>query len=348
MRKSIKLVGAMALMGVLAFSTSCKKNDQTSSASVSMPKIQEINVDSERAYIDYDDGNQMKWEDGDEIMIYNLHRNYRRSEREVYTIEEGYNNATHAMFEGNPMHLPYGDGYLVFYPAEKVYGDLQEGNRQDFVVPTEQKYAFGDFMRPRVDSRALVMAGKVAQLDEESVLSHIFGFANFRIRGEYLADQYRNQRVRSVVLHTNNIHISGNVSVKLPGVDPDQLNDLITQASEAQTEEQQAAYWEALTAYLYSDEVGYNSYDQGFEVTLNCEEAMDGQGVLLGDQVTHFLFSLRPGCLFDGFTVTFNFMDDSLEPLVITKYENPDYRYCIVPGVLKNFNCNFNNNMPNN
>lgn len=342
MRKSIKLVGAMALVGALAFSaSSCKKNDQTSSASVVMPKVQEVNVDSERAYIDYDDENLMKWEDGDEIMIYNLNRNYRRSEREVYTIEEGYDGATHAMFEGNPMHRPFGDGYLVFYPAERVYGDLQEGNRQDFIVPTEQKYMFGNFMRPRVDPRSLVMAGKVAQLDEESVLSHIFGFANFRFKGEYLPEGYAGQRVRNVVLHTNTLHITGNITVKLPGVDPDQLNALITQCAEAQTEEQQAAYWEALRAYLYSDEVGYDSYDQGFDLTLNCEEGEGGLGVMLGSQITHFLFSLRPGCLFDGFTLTVNFMDENVEPIVITKYQNPDYRYCIVPGVLKNFNCNF-------
>lgn len=343
MRKNIKLLGAMALVGVLAFSSSCKKNDETTSAAVSMPQVKVVDVESERAYIDYDDDNLMKWEDGDQVMVYNLHRNYRRSEREVYEIQEGYNDEPYAMFEGELMHRPFTDGYLVFYPAWKVYGDLQEGNRQDFVVEDEQTYSFGNQMRPRADRHSLVMAAKVAQLDEEVVLQHIFGFANFRFRGgyDYVAPEYVGQRVRNVVLETNRINITGKVSVLLPGVDPNTLDALVYQCADAATTEQQDAYWQDLYDYLYSEEVGYDSYDQARVITLNCAEAENGEGVMLSDQTTHFLFSLRPGCLIDGFTVTVNFMDESLEPLVITKYQNPNNIYCILPGVLKNFNCNF-------
>lgn len=337
MRKSIKMLGAMALVGALAFSTSCKKNDQTSATTVAMPQVKVVNVDSERAYIDYEDGNVMKWEDGDQIMIYNLHRVYTRSERKVYDIDEGYNGATHAMFHGDPMHRPYTDGYLVFYPAWKVYGNLQEGNRQDFEVPAEQNYQFGMF-QPRADRRSLVMAGKVAQLDEESRLHHIFGFANFRVRGDSLPEGYVGKQVKNVVLHSNSIHVTGNVSVKLPGVDPDQLLALIDQCSAAQTADDQAAYWNDLKDYLYSDEVGYDSYNQGFDITLNCDQ---GGAVMMGSQINHFLFSLRPGCLIDGFTLTINFVDEDLDPIVITKYQNSNWRYCVYPGMLKNFNCNF-------
>lgn len=342
MKRNVKLLGAMALVGALAFSTSCKKNDQTTTATVAMPQVKIVNVESERAYIDYDFGNVMRWEEGDALMVYNLHRNYQRSEKEEYTIVDATDNPTYAIFHGNPLHRAYTDGYLVFYPSWKVYGDLTEGNRQDFEVPDDQKYQFG-MMVPRVDPRSLVMAGKVAQLDEEAVLSHIFGFANFRFRGgnEYLPEQYRGQRVKNVVLETNSLHITGKVSVKLPGVDPERLNELVYQCNDAATSQAQADYWADLREYLYGDDVDYYSYEQGNVITLDCSEAEDGEGVALSDQITYFLFSLRPGSLIDGFTLTVNFMDESVEPIVVTKFQQADNRYCMLPGYLKNFNCNF-------
>lgn len=339
MRKGIKLLGAMALVGAMAFSTSCKKNEQTtSSTNVALPQVKIVNVDSERAYIDYEygSGNVMRWEAGDQLQVYNLHRVYTRSESEVYDLDEGFDGSTQASFHGKPMHRPYTDGYLIFYPAWKVYGGLQEGNRQDFLVPADQNYQYG-LEQPRADRTSLVMAGKVAQLDEQTSLHHIFGFANFRVRGDSLPDEYQGARIKEVVLHSNNIHITGNVSVKLPGVDPDQLLGLIDQCSSAQTDDEKAAYWSDLRDYLFSEPVGYDTSNQGFDITLHCDQGL----VTMGSQVNHFIFSLRPGCLIDGFTVTVNFVDDTLEPIVIHKYEHSDWRYCVYPGMIKNFNCNY-------
>ena len=72
MRKSIKMFGAMALVGALAFvGSSCKKNNtnNTSSIKLGLPTLEETSVDGERVYIEYSDlANSTLWSRGDQVM----------------------------------------------------------------------------------------------------------------------------------------------------------------------------------------------------------------------------------------------------------------------------------------
>jgi len=344
MKKSFRLIGMMAMAGVLAFTTSCKKKEQSSAINVALPEVSVIDVDAERAYIDYADGNKMKWNEGDQIMVFNLSNDYTQSIAHPFTAVLGSDGQALSYFEsdgGYVMPNSFTQGFYYFYPAQKVMkvpgtdSYFAEGNRVYFNVPNEQHY-WKNGNTPSMDPTSLVMACKVHNLSDAATLQHIFGFANMRVKG---TGDFAGKTVTSVTITSNTYHISGDISVKLPGVDPVQLQGLIDQCATATDQDAQTAYWAALNNYLNDPEVSYHSYNQGKTMTLNCITSETPNGVALVEGTNHFIFTLRPGSLIDGFNVRFNFSDNTY--VDIDKFNASNYTYCTKPATLKNFNCNY-------
>lgn len=290
MKKTIKMIGMACLVGAFAFvGSSCKKNNtDTTSIKLSLPAIEEINIGEERAYIDYGDGQKMKWSKDDAIMYYNLNSDPERSIRQEYTLYAGA-GTTLGYFNG----LPLGDvqdpnlGYFAFYPAEKVRDyPLGERNSQTFDVPTEQNYNY-----ETMDPKSLVMAVKGFSPSESATFAHIFGFVRIRIKGT--------QKVEWVSITDNYFELSGTATIDIPAVDPERLSNLVQMsANPAYSWEQ---YFAALDPYLHTEDDGlhYHAVGTGKTLTLNC-----GDGVQLNpNEYTNFFITVRPGALGKGFVV---------------------------------------------
>ena len=308
MKKTVKMIGMACLVGAFAFAgSSCKKNNNdTTSIKVNMPGVEVSSVDGDRAYIDYGDGNKMKWSKDDQIMFYNLNENdYRRSVRNVYTLYQGAND-TLGYFNGGLMGdlMGYG-GYFAFYPASKVEThEIGPRNSQTFDVPDTQNYNVN-----RMDPTSLVMATKGENIiDNGFNLNHIFGFVNLKLKGT--------QKVEWISITDNELNLSGNITIDLPAVNATTLQGLVNICADY------TATWDSymatLNGYLHGDGgLNYNSDPSSDKtITLVCEDP-----VQLTNEYTNFYITLRPGCLGKGFVVKVKYEGEA-EPVVYNKF-NP-------------------------
>lgn len=328
-------------MGAIAFlGSSCKKNQDTvASADVNLAAVNDAGTfgQGSRAYIDYFDGNKMKWSAGDQLMIYNLDNDWTKSKREVFTLQTG-EGTTSGKFVGNNLGDALGIGFRVFYPASKVVNhELGKNNSQTFDVPATQNYA-----KDCMDPTSLVMACTTGAVHSNFQMQHIFGFANIRIADLRTGGP---KKVKSVEVTDNFFNLNGNITADLPGVESEVLSGLINQCAAANTDAAFNAYMTALTSYLH--EINYTSEPGTKTITLNCPT----DGVQLSNtEYTNFVITLRPGSLSKGFDVKINFTDETavefhgFNPNYPTAYVNwvgttitPNL-FCTMPGNILNFN----------
>lgn len=321
MKKTIKMIGMVCLMGAFAFlGSSCKKEKtETATIRVSMPAVEEMDVDGGRAYIDYGDHKKFKWSDGDIIMVYNLNNDdYTKSIRHEYVLYNGADEE-YADFTGHTMGAMQSSFY-AFYPSSKVIDhEIGPRNSQTFDVPASQDYNV-DCMDPT----SLVMAAKGETIPQGNYnLKHIFGFANIKLKG--------NQAVDKIVIKDNVFNLNGNVTVDLPKVDEANLQAL-TIACGA---EDQAQFEDMIDAVLHGENgMNYNSEPGDNTMTLNCG------GVQLSESsYTNFIITLRPGALRKGFKV-YVYYEGQQEPDEFLNFNAPDKSYCVKPAYLKNYKLN--------
>lgn len=314
MKKLTKVIGLMCMAALVAVSaSSCKKTtDEGSEFEVGLAQLQGYNM-SERAYIDINNGCQLTWNEGDQIMVYNLATDYTKSVARIFTAVPGSEGLTVTRFKGRPVGAKKDIGYRYFYPAYKASGELLEDNRETFYVSPDQEYN-PDLL---IDPTSLVMACTVNNMADDFVMEHIFGILNLEIV------KISPARVRNIVITDNTFHLTGEMSLKLPVVNSATLDELMTECYESTP-----GYEEHLAAYL--QDLGYEANGDGYSITLDCSKADDNQGIMIGEEMRHFFVTLRPGALYRGFTVTVNYMDESLTP-TITNYQ-PYNRFCIRPG----------------
>ena len=333
MKKTFKMIGMACLVGAFAFAgSSCKKNDTdtTSSFKVSLPAVEETTIGEERAYIDWEDGRYMKWSKDDRVMFYNLNSDYTKSIRNPYTLYEGAGTTT-AFFHGNVMGDEQDLGYFAFYPAEKVEipeNDLFENgigprNSQTFSVPAEQTYNEGT-----MDAKSLVMACSEWAPTDAANFSHIFGFIKVRIKAQ---PELGYNKVEWVSVTDNTFHLSGDITIDLPGVDEEELERLINIAYNP-AKDWENDYMIPLTNYLHS--INYHGNGTGKTITLNCPEP-----VQLTADYKDFFITLRPGALAEGFKVTVKF-EGIDQPKVFDKFDpnSPNWayeNYYAAPGIHK-------------
>lgn len=328
MKKVVRMFGMACLMGVFAFcGSSCKKNEQkVSSVSINMPAVEESFIETEKAYIDYSDGNKMKWSEGDQVVVYNLMNDYTQSEKVVYTLSNGAGTTAANFVSEGEVSETTEEGFFVFYPASKVENHpLGARNSQTFDVPATQTYTAGS-----MDPTSLVMACKVNDPHAGFNMKHIFGFANIRMKGT--------QTVKSVKIIDNTFNLNGNITADIPGVDETQLSTLISECAGASTTAAFDTYMSNLRAYLQT--VNYTSEPGDKTMTLVCPT----EGVTLNTSSwTHFIITLRPGALAKGFTIEIELANGDTK--TITKYvantaNFTTNQFCIQPGRLINFNIN--------
>ena len=330
MKKTVKLMGMAIMLGAVAFfGSSCKKNTPTTKFSLSLPAVETISIDEDKAYIDFNDGGVMKWSEGDQIMAYNLAENSSESVYEVYTITNGV-DGQFGDFVGGDLGEEKDWGYYAFYPASKVVRHpLENGNRQTFDVPMFQTYS-----ATGVDPTSLVMAAHDEGIPGGHYeMKHVFGFIDMKLKGT--------KAVRNIVIRDNFFNLNGYIAANLPYVNESTLSDLIAQCANPDIPFDN--YMNALNEYLNGD-LGYEGHG-GSDGKVMCLECNGVQ--LNASAYTDFYITLRPGALAKGFVVEVTYTDGNTE--VIKKFNPNDAAwgyaaypkypraFCVRPGKIVSF-----------
>ena len=321
MKKYVKIIGLMSMVALFAISTSsCNKSEEENAEfTVSLGQMHEDL--SGRAYIDIN--GQFLWNEGDQIMVYNLASNGNSVAR-VYTALSGAEGQATTRFKGRPVGTKKDLGFRYFYPAAKASGNL-ENNRETFTVSASQVYNT-DYL---ADPNALVMAGSVNSLSDNIVLDHIFGILNLRIN----TTRTDSPCVKEIIVEDNVFNLSGDLSLNLGAIEnSNEFTRLL-----GLLESNDASYASAMSTYL--QQIGYYEANNGAgkTMTLDCSQANNGQsqGVMLTSAQKRFRIVLRPGALYRGFTVTIKFMDDTIQDVVIPYAAN--VQNVIKPGYFTTF-----------
>jgi hypothetical protein len=312
---------------VALVATSCQKKEEGAEFNVSFGETYGFQAgpsfDGQKAYLDPTDGYKFKWNDGDQVMVYNLSSNYEESVAEVFTADEGSEGQAIARFTGEPVGLKKDLGFFVFYNADKATGaPLQAGNKETFTVPATQDYDH-DYL---IDPSALMMACPLAATQGNHInnftLQHIFGFLNVAVGGFESG-----LLVDNIVVTDAEWNLNGQLDLKLPEVDAQIFTSLMEDLENPAIPE--ATYMANLHDYLYT-QLGYHAHgEQSKSITLNCYD----------EEVPYhawkyFFISLRPGALYKGFNVTINFKNTGVDPISVDVPAG--MQWLIKPGWFRN------------
>ena len=340
MKKVTRIIGAVCMVGLLAFvSTSCKKNQENGEVTINV-SIPGIETEGDRAYITVY-GNFM-WHEQDFIRVYNLAASDEAldSKTAVYT-KVGNQSTEYARFRGPSLGAPLAQELRIFYPTCMVKGEADEieqtlwnENRQIFKVSDHQQfhsYEAADHHFSMVDPDAMPMAERMAKITNDATLHHMFGVASFNLNAAVGTTLV----VDSVKLKVNGFNVTGEVSVKLDKVAVDN-----SQGAEHNLNYVWDQFFSNYKAFspeyiqnVLAPELEYLGWmpvegTLGNEITLNCiyKHPENGQdaGLTLGEYPngSFFNFMLRPLALCQGFELTVYVHDG--QPIVLTQ---DDFEY---------------------
>jgi hypothetical protein len=335
MKKVSQIIGMMSMVALLAIGASSCKKDNTkmvSSFDFNLPAIEgESGIEESKAYMDMA-ANQMKWYDGDAMMIYSIDEDWTKSKARSYSAESGITGATQAHFTGSPMEEG-SEGFFAFYPASKASTEIAEGNRAYFNVGETQtcetdlfagtSYAGKIFMDPTSFVGAATC--EVIKPYVSADLKHIFGYINVRVKDS----KNRARKLTSVTIKDSNMHLTGSMSIEIPALKSADLDAMKQLGVNYKANGNTDAYWSEMNNRL--QEIGYMPNGTGFEVTLDCS-AVNG-GAVIDKNYKYFLIPLRPGALMGDFTVTLKFAGNFADFVVNVP---ADKRYISIPGYYTN------------
>lgn len=333
MKKVSQIIGMMSMVALLAIgATSCNKDKtkMVSSFDFTLPAIEgESGLDESKAYIDMVAG-QMKWYDGDEMMIYSIDQDYTNSTAAVYTAEAGVTGATHARFTGTAMQEG-SEGFFAFYPASKASTEIAKGNRAYFNVGETQTFVTDLFANTAragmifMDPKSFVGAATSDAIEPyvSANLRHIFGYINVRVKDS----NNSGKKVSSVTITDSNMHLTGSMSIEIPALKSADLDAMKQLGVNYKANGNADAYWTEMNNRLH--EIGYMPNGTGYSVTLDCSAA---NGVTIDRNYKFFLMPLRPGALMDNFTVTLTYTDGTTREVNVPA----DKRYISIPGYYTN------------
>lgn len=295
--------------------TSCKKKtDEGSSFNVSLEPVKGFvageSFDGSKAYIDPTDW-AMKWNDGDQIMVYNLDAaDYTQSVCHVFDANSGSEGKTKTGFHGVAVGPAKSGGYFYFYHANKASGNIQADNKETFTVSETQtcnKPFYGTTYF--CDPSSIVMACPIQTIyNNDFTMQHIFGFLNIGIAGT--TSGFQTKKVTSITLTDGAWNLNGTVSLKLLEVNPNSFNTAMEYLVASTGEDSNPAYQTYLT-YLqgYLNTLGYHANGAGKTITLNLEGVAGGGVDINWHEWKNFFIAVRPGAFYRGFTITVNFAD---------------------------------------
>jgi hypothetical protein len=281
---------------VALVATSCKKKEEgVTELTLTMEEVKGFeagpSVDGSKVYLDPNAGYAARWNAGDAVMVYSLASD-GNSACEEFT--------TTAASEGQPRATFYGNniakkdlGYFMFFQADKATREILNNNTntETFVVAAEQTYNPAHY----IDQTALVLASPAESSNGSDFnvnLQHIFGVLNVGIY-----DNMGGYQVNKIEVTDDVVNLTGALDLKLTQVNPAEFTRLMNLLQNGD-----ASYAAQLSNYLQA--LGYHAHDndgaapQGKTITLNCNN------IALPAAYQYFFMPLRPGALYQGFTVT--------------------------------------------
>lgn len=346
MKKTYRMFCMMSMAAVLAFmASSCKKNEQNSEITITVPAFEEVMGDPSeagRAYIDFTDGNKFKWNAYDAVMVYNIDKNEgTNTKKAIYRAKANAEDKETAKLyfdEGTQLGAKQ-DHFFIFYPACKIVNGtagLDKDNFETFDAPTHQNYTLESRINdagqtiefPTLDHESMAMACEVDKLTQVFRLKHIFGAMRIRLYGIN-----ESIMVDSIQVIDNDFQLTGTVAMKLHEVNMSTFQGLMS--SYNLTNLNNGTFLEAWNTYRTT--LGYNAQPTGKIITLNCHTTERPNGIALSSESEKtFYLSMRPGSLINGFVmnVYYNGLPD---PQVITKYNYPKDSFCILAGYCTSF-----------
>jgi hypothetical protein len=325
----------------MVLTVSCQKNNTNTNSSFTfgMPIVEtpegSFELDS-KAYIDPLAGSQMKWWEGDQMMIYNLDaKTPANSIAEVFTADPGCQGKTMTTFTGADLGGKKSGGFFAFYPADKAdLSLLANNNRGKWSVDPTQ------VMNPNVitgtpgwenrflmDPQGVVMAEVANDFmsGSQMIMRHIFGFANLRV---VCANNLDTKHVTSITIRDKKVHLTGPIELNILDITEERLAALQTLGN------QYAAGGMNLDDYMAQlqsilQEMGYTSDPDGYEVNCVCPDGVDF--FTINNVKKYFVVSLRPGALVGGFDVVVTYADGTSET---KSYDGQ--RYVVRPGWFTN------------
>ena len=230
MKKVFRALCLIAMVALVA--TSCKKNEETKSIAVNIGEVagyqSNPDFDGAKAYFDPNDGYKVKWNQGDQIMVYNLSTS-NPSESECARFEAQQGGSGHAQFalaDGESMGSKK-DQIFVFFQADKAerkVGALK-GNTETFEVLPTQTYD----ATYKMDPNAMVMAS-ISDYAANNLgtfnMQHIFGFVNIGVAHNKPSTAIT---VDKIVIRDAAWNLTGELDLKLPEVDPQEFTSLMNQ-----------------------------------------------------------------------------------------------------------------------
>jgi hypothetical protein len=334
MKKVTQIIGMMSMVALLAIGASSCKKDNTKVVSAfdfNLPAIEGESGIESKAYLDMIAG-QMRWYDGDAMMIYSIDEDWTKSRACWYNAEESnITGAAQAHFVGAPMEEG-SEGFFAFYPASKASTEITEGNRATFNVGATQTHVtdlFANTSRPGMifmDPTGFVGAATCDGIvpNVSANLKHIFGYINVRVRD----NANRGWKVKSVTIKDSNLHLTGSMSIEIPALKSADLDGMRQLGVNYKNNGNADTYWSEMNSRLQA--IGYMANGTGNEVTLDCSAA---NGIPIYTSYKYFLIPIRPGALMDNFSVTLKFSDDTHD---ITMNYAADKKYISIPGTYTN------------
>lgn len=331
--KVIRLACMVCALGAMFLTvSSCKKQNDQTTFNLGISEWQ--SEDDERMYIDFQT-HKPKWNGMDEVMVYNLDfEDGENSVFDVYRTNAAAEGQDRASFVGSVG--PVKDGYFTFYPAQitgSYDGDaMNVDNRESFHVdPVQHLTIFkkGNNWLNTIDPLGFAVAHNPTNLTTFD-FRHIFGMLRLAFRGE------ENWVIDHVEIIDNRHNLSGDISLKLPRVDTEELTTLINYLKNSQLEEFANLY----QSYAIEDlgfEVTQNQY-LGRMLTLDCSSHPE-QCTFQDGFARDMYLGIRPGALTDGFKLKVYFQGDIA--VYVKQFIEPNYAKCSKPGVIRTINPTF-------
>ena len=337
MKKTNRIFCMACLVGAMAFvASSCKKQEEKSATNINLPGFEEVVGDvneTDRAYLDFTDGNKFKWNNNDEIMVYNLNESDgTKTEKAIYATDGNAEGKTNSIFHynrGTQFTTPQGH-YFMFYPVSKVAtgtDGLDKDNYETFTVAATQNYTLDANDNPVLDPTSMGMACEVGSLNESFTLKHIFGVCRLRLKGV--------KAVERIEIEDNSFGLAGNVSMKLHEVNmntfSEMMNNYLLANPDGTLNPSFVSQWNS-----YRTTLGYNVSNVSKKITLNCITDATPTGVqLVKTAQTLFYFGVRPGAFIRGFKATVYFTDNT--SVEVNNYNYPKDSFRIRAGVITSF-----------
>ena len=322
-----KVLYGICMLGLVAMiSTSCKKNDEQQGTTFTVSTATWVDEDMKAYYDPNPAQNCFLLETGDKIKVYNINNDDpSKSLSRVFTVDAS-NQTIHGSAVGTMM-----DSYYAFYPADMApENHLGNQNRDRFYFDNEQ-YAFQiggpTSTSYTIGNNAVPMCAQSTS-DLNFKFYTIYGICNIRLYGPQ--DSSEEMRVTGIEIVDNEYHISGGYTeFKVNGINQTKIETLMNKFTSSDPT------FEAEYASYLQDDLGYLARQNSYTLTYRCEN-LPGGGVLLNySNPANFRIGLRPMALSEGFTYRVFF--DNEQVCKVTKYQNPNRAYGMVPTTIKNF-----------